>query len=116
IYHIKARGLLNEMTCQSPIQTSKQIDKLEKLANKKLQKQISHSIKQAQKKQSDVYGFGERYRNNHPKDWKKIRKNWPIYFGNADIRVHVDISIQRTLLRTSPIHKIYTNGDEKNEK
>ncbi len=110
---VNGRGSVDETTCQDILyQQPKDIIQTEKKAIKKLKKQLEKGIREAQKKESDIFGFGEAYRNKHPKKWKKIKDQWPAYFGKAEVRVKVKISVARTNMQNAPIRPVYPKGEK----
>lgn len=67
-----------------------------KLADDALSKSMEEEIRQAisnvqTEYQSDIFGFGSYFHQQHPKKWKEIKKNWDDeYFANAIINVKVE--------------------------
>lgn len=110
-YSVKGRGALDETTCNLPFESAQDTMLLEKKAAEALKKQLENGIAQAQKAESDIFGFGEALRNKKPKKWKEIKQHWPAYFGNAEVHVTTDISIARTNMRNDSIHLIHGKGE-----
>lgn len=77
--------------------------------NQMFQDQILSSINTAQKYKSDVFGIGEYYNRQHPKDFKSIKNEWDDrYFANADINV----TINTTLSLEGEIKEPYITGEQ----
>ena len=72
------------------------ITELEKIANKRVEELAKFAIDKAQKDfQSDIFGFGDVIYRKHPKEWKKLKKNWDETFASMPIHVNADFRIRR---------------------
>ncbi|CUA80669.1 spore germination protein GerKC [Anoxybacillus suryakundensis] len=79
----------------------KQIVALEKVMQQEIKSEIEKAVHVAQKKKSDIFGFGEVVHRTYPKEWKKMKKMWnDKYFPKLDVQVKVESFIRRTGLRT----------------
>jgi spore germination protein KC len=68
-----------------------------------LKKEMEDAIVRAQKNKSDIFGFGELMHESHPKEWKKLEKNWDDdTFPKLEVDVQVETFIRRTGLRNKP--------------
>lgn len=105
-YTVRGSGLIDEANGIAKFTTPDEIQRIEKKANVILKKQIYSSISAAQKYKSDVFGFGEIYRNKNNKKWKVRRKNWPAHFAKAKVNIDVKLSLARTNMRTRSIFHI----------
>ncbi|MBK5484515.1 Ger(x)C family spore germination protein [Peribacillus sp. TH16] len=76
---------------------------IEKKLAKDLKKEMEDAIVRAQKNKSDIFGFGEIMHESHPKEWKKIEKDWDdVSFAKLEVDVQVETFIRRTGLRNKP--------------
>ncbi|MEJ9227905.1 Ger(x)C family spore germination protein [Peribacillus butanolivorans] len=76
---------------------------IEKKLTKDLKKEMEDAIVRAQKNKSDIFGFGEIMHESHPKEWKKIEKDWDdVSFPKLEVDVQVETFIRRTGLRNKP--------------
>lgn len=78
---------------------------LEEKTNEDIKDKITKAIDKAQNEyQSDIFGFGEHIHKKEPKEWKKIKKDWPELFPGIQIEVKVDIHIRRVGTITNPFY------------
>ena len=76
---------------------------IEKKLAKDLKKEMEDAVVRAQKNKSDIFGFGEIMHESHPKEWKKIEKDWDdVSFPKLEVDVQVETFIRRTGLRNKP--------------
>ena len=76
----------------------KTIKKLEKEMDTTMEKMIKESIKKSKEDfKTDIYGYNELIRENHPEYWKKHKDNWHETFSSneVDVRVEVKSNIRR---------------------
>lgn len=74
---IKGNAEINEATYNIDLSKEKNIKKLEKSLNKRLEKMITSSFNSTRKKyNSDIYGFEDLYYKKDPKYYTKIKKDW----------------------------------------
>ena len=66
----------------------------EKSSEKEVKRLVGNVLKKMQKEyQVDVAGFGNRLRIEHPKVWKKVKKDWDQRFSEATINYDVKLTI-----------------------
>ncbi|MGW8428491.1 Ger(x)C family spore germination protein [Peribacillus simplex] len=66
----------------------------EKSSEKEVKHLVRNSVEKMQKEyQVDVAGFGNRLRIEHPKVWKKVKKDWDQTFSEAQINYDVKLTI-----------------------
>ena len=83
-------------TGEIEINDPKEIKKLEEAFNEKLKKDVEGAIKKAQQEfESDIFGFGEFVHDQHPKEWRDMKKDWDEKFKEAEISVSVESRIRR---------------------
>ena len=83
-------------TGEIEINDPKEIKKLEESFNEKLKKDVEGAIKKAQQEfESDIFGFGEFVHDQHPKEWRDMKKDWDEKFKEAEISVSVESRIRR---------------------
>ncbi|KSU81940.1 spore germination protein KC [Fictibacillus enclensis] len=67
-----------------------------------IEKEIKSAITVAQKKKTDIFGFGDAVHRSQPETWKRISKNWDEdYFAKANVKIKVDVFVRRTGLRSN---------------
>ena len=92
---IKGNAEINEATYNIDLSKEKNIKKLEKSLNKRLEKMITSSFNSTRKKyNSDIYGFEDLYYKKDPKYYNKIRKDWDSKeFQKIKLKVKSNIKI-----------------------
>lgn len=108
--NVKGKGILNELTCNINIEDKNEIKKIEKKVNKKINKLIKEALVKAQENKTDIFGFGMKYKQNYPKDYKII-KDWDEYFSHSKYKVKTNITIEDTGSLQQSIERI---ANEKN--
>jgi spore germination protein KC len=93
--HIFAEENVGEVQCELDLTKSETIEQLEAIAEKKLKKIITASIRKAQKHKADIFGFGEAIEDADPKAWLGMKKDWGSRFAELDVSVHTDVEIRR---------------------
>ncbi|WP_066064623.1 Ger(x)C family spore germination protein [Neobacillus soli] len=99
---IEDEGWISEANTAVDLTNPQVIDKIDKLVEKEIKRQVLGSIKEAQKMKSDIFGFGERVHRANPKQWKKLKGDWNNHFAELDVNVKVDSFVRREGIRTSP--------------
>ncbi|MDQ0199625.1 Ger(x)C family spore germination protein [Neobacillus ginsengisoli] len=99
---IADEGWLSEANTAIDLTDPDIIEKIDKVVEKEIKKQVVSSIKAAQKQKSDIFGFGERVHRADPKLWKKIKGNWDNEFASLQVNVKVDSYTRREGVRTKP--------------
>lgn len=92
---IKGNAEINEATYNIDLSKEKNIKKLEKSLNKRLEKMITSSFNSTRKKyNSDIYGFEDLYYKKDPKYYNKIKKDWDSNeFQKIKLKVKSNIKI-----------------------
>lgn len=99
---IKQEGSIGQIFCAIDLKKSKEIRKLEKEWAQETKKEVQKAITQAQKNQTDIFGFGEALERTNKKAWKKIEGKWGDIFAKATVQVHVEARIRRPGMRSIP--------------
>ena len=92
---IKGNAEINEATYNIDLSKEKNIKKLEKSLNKRLENMITSSFNSTRKKyNSDIYGFEDLYYKKDPKYYNKIKKDWDSKeFQKIKLKVKSNIKI-----------------------
>lgn len=100
---VRAEGDIREVNVPLNLTDMHVLIDIEKKLAKDLKKEMEYAIVRAQKNKSDIFGFGELMHESHPKEWKKIEKNWDDdAFPKLEVDVQVETFIRRTGLRNKP--------------
>lgn len=74
---------------------NKNVKRIEKEAENQVKKIVKNVLEKTQKEYKvDVVGFGNKFRIEYPKDWKKLQENWDETFSKSKITYHVDFTIK----------------------
>ena len=85
---------VSEVNCKIDLSKQKGIDKITKLAEKKIKEIIESSIKRAVNDfNSDIFGFGDYLNKNNQKYWKKNKDNWYEIFPNVKYEVKIKLKV-----------------------
>jgi spore germination protein KC len=99
---IENEGWISEANTAVDLNDPSIIEKIDKLVEREIKKQVMASVKMVQEQKADIFGFGERVHRADPKLWKKIKGNWPEQFADLDVNINVDSYIRREGIRTKP--------------
>ncbi|MGG0788946.1 Ger(x)C family spore germination protein [Peribacillus simplex] len=109
---VRAEGDIREVNVPLNLTDTYVLIDIEKKLAKKLKKEMEDAVVRAQKNKADIFGFGEIMHENHPKEWKKIEKNWDdVSFPELEVDVQTETFIRRTGLRNKP----YISNLKKND-
>ncbi|WP_028402700.1 Ger(x)C family spore germination protein [Ectobacillus panaciterrae] len=71
------------------------LKRAEKAAEKEVKRLVKNTLEKTQQEyKADVAGFGNRLRIEHPKVWKKVKKDWDRTFSKAPIKYNVKLTIK----------------------
>ncbi|WP_342601828.1 Ger(x)C family spore germination protein [Peribacillus sp. FSL E2-0159] len=71
------------------------LKKAEKASEKEVKRLVRNVVEKMQKEyRVDVAGFGNRLRIEHPRVWKKVKKDWDQTFSEIPINYHVKLTIK----------------------
>lgn len=100
IVRTRVEGDIGEMEVPVDIKNPFVILDIEKKIEAAIEKEIKESFMFAQKKQTDVVGFGEVVHENYPRQWKRLQHEWSdVYFPEVEMDVKVEAYVRRAGLR-----------------
>ncbi|MEH7073189.1 Ger(x)C family spore germination protein [Neobacillus drentensis] len=103
---IENEGWISEANTAIDLTDPKIMEKIQKLVERKIEKEVLSSVKEAQKLRCDIFGFGENVHKTNPKLWKKLESNWNDYFADLEVNVKVDSYARREGVRTKPFWSV----------
>ncbi|CAN7375423.1 Ger(x)C family spore germination protein [Paenibacillus sp. LjRoot153] len=108
---IEVKGNLNETACNLKLKEPKTLHKLETYIQEQIKNDVEDSFQAVKKMKADILGFGDKFHQSYPQDWKVLSKNWEKEFAdiNLDVKVHV------TIRRTGMINDSFSKLSEKIE-
>ncbi|SHI84192.1 Ger(x)C family spore germination protein [Desulfofundulus thermosubterraneus] len=104
IMTVKIREEGNLVEVEGPLDTSKPevIKELDRLHAAAIGNEVMAAVYKAQELGSDAFGFGEAFRRKFPREWKKIKRDWPEIFPGIEVRVQVVAHIRRMGMTGKP--------------
>ncbi|ERJ11568.1 Ger(x)C family spore germination protein [Haloplasma contractile] len=87
---------IGEMGCSLDLSKPKNIDKLEKIFEKKIKNQMTETVQYLQTElKVDVFGFGEAIHRQEPTLWKTLKEDWNNHFTELEVKYDVKVDIER---------------------
>ena len=102
---IEVRGKIN-------LEDSKVIEELEKKSNNKIKSHINEALSIAKKYKSDIFGFGLKFYQNHPKYFKSVKDNWDDVFSEIDVNIDSKLILKTKVSSKNSLEEIH---DEKKD-
>ncbi len=99
---IENEGWISEANTAIDLIDPKTIEKIEKLTEKAVKKEVQTSIKEAKRLKCDIFGFGDVVHKANPEIWKNLEKDWNNYFADLEVNVKVESYVRREGVRTNP--------------
>lgn len=107
---IKGNAKIIECNADINLENHKNIEKIQKLTNKKVKNIIQKGIKISKKNSSDIFGFGLNLYKKHPNYFKRNKDNWDNIFKNLDIDINTNIILKN---ETSSKNSLEDTNDRK---
>lgn len=105
---VKVDANVGEFRGKGTLATPEELQKLKKVLEEEIKKEITMAIDKAQRVySSDIFGFGAYLHKYHPKYWKSVKSNWNDIFSDLPSDIRVEARIMRTGNINSP-----ADGDE----
>ncbi|MEH6908460.1 Ger(x)C family spore germination protein [Neobacillus drentensis] len=99
---VENEGWISEANTAINLMDPKTIEKIEKLTEKAVKKEVQTSIKEAKRLKCDIFGFGDVVHKANPVIWKNLEKDWNNYFADLEVNVKVESYVRREGVRTNP--------------
>lgn len=97
---IEVKGNIN-------LKDSDVIEKLQEKANKKIKKRVNEAIELAIENQTDIFGFGQRFYQEYPEYFNKVKKNWNSNLGKIDIKIKSDLMLKNKVSSRNSLEEIH---------
>ncbi|MFG6495044.1 Ger(x)C family spore germination protein [Fictibacillus sp. UD] len=105
VVNVKGKANLQEVTCAVDVGDPKSLLLMEKRINEELSSHIVSTVKEAQEKKTDIFGFGKLFYNKYPNVWEKYKGNWKEEFANVELQTNVSIKLESVGARVETIHE-----------
>lgn len=102
--HLTGKGTVEENTGRLDLTNPVHVNKIEELAAESIKDNMLDLVKEVQEKYgSDILGFGNILHRQHNKAWQACKDNWKQLFKEADVRVDVDLVIEKIGMTGPPL-------------
>lgn len=92
--HLQIKARITEISPEINVSDPEMVNKLEKAIAKKLSKEMSRVIAAGQEVDSDIFGFGDKYRSS-VRNSHLTREKWDTMYKDMKVNVKVDFVILR---------------------
>jgi spore germination protein KC len=93
---VKNVSAVSDVECEIDLTNPDTITELEQQAEEKLVTRMDNVVTYVQRKYAtDIFGFGQTLYQDHPKEWKKMKNEWPEYFKDLKVVYQVEYQIRR---------------------
>ncbi|MGE5598879.1 MAG: Ger(x)C family spore germination protein [Bacteroidota bacterium] len=99
---IKAQTHLGDQLGSHDWSTPAGLEKLVRLQNEAIRREIRAAWSKARKLNADVFAFGEAVNRKYPRQWKKMEGKWESLFREVELEIRVSTSIHGTGLIMAP--------------
>ena len=90
----KGEAKIVEVNCDIDLNSDKELSELNKKLNKEVKRYIKEGLSVAQENESDIFGFGLKLYQDHPKYYKSIKDNWNEELKNINVEIKTDIVLK----------------------
>lgn len=96
IVKINAKGeaKIVELNCDIDLNSDEELSKLNKELNKEIKRYIKKGLSVAQENESDIFGFGLKLYQDHPKYYNMIKDSWNSELKNINVEIKTDIVLK----------------------
>ncbi|MHC0037655.1 Ger(x)C family spore germination protein [Pseudoneobacillus sp. C159] len=97
---------LGEVQCDMDIAKPETLEKMKSMAKEQVVQLLEETIARAKNDiKSDIFGFGEVFHRQHPKQWRKLKANWDDTFQSLKVDYKINYRINRFGTITEPVSK-----------
>ncbi|MCP8971058.1 Ger(x)C family spore germination protein [Ectobacillus ponti] len=101
--HGKVRALIVENDTKMGMANMDNLQKLQNLLNRTLEKQVIQGVAALQKAGSDAMGIGRSIHADNPKLWQSIHHEWPKLYPKVPVSVSLDSEIEHGGTLVTPL-------------
>lgn len=102
---IEVRGNIN-------LEDTKVIEELQKKSNKQIKSDINKAIDKAIENKADIFGFGLKFYQNHPKYFESVKDDWNNMLGEIDFNIKSNLVLKTKVSSKNSLEEIH---DEKKD-
>lgn len=104
VFHISImeEGKITEAKCAIDLTKIEEFTKLELQWNDKTKREVTASVKAAQREGCDIFGFGEVLNRANAKEWKKVMSDWNSLFAQSEVVISVNSFIRNSGMQSKP--------------
>lgn len=100
---LKSEANIGETKCFVDFTNPNELVWIQEKVEKQIEKEVNSAIRIAKKHQVDPFGFGASIHQSHPKQWRKLRKDWNRNFAEIEMEIKSDVFIRKSGLRNKPV-------------
>lgn len=94
---IQMAGSLGTNETSKDYTTLTGIEEAQKSAEREISYGVNQVIKKVQKEYgSDIFGFGSKIHQDHPRDWEKLKDNWEETFRKLKYTITTEVTLENT--------------------
>ncbi|MDF2567271.1 MAG: Ger(x)C family spore germination protein [Oscillospiraceae bacterium] len=90
---IRGQMVLDEIKGFDSMNLNEIVPLLQRAANEKVHQDIMNCLSEAQRLNSDIFGFGTAFHRNYPKEWKSLKNKWDQLFPKLKINTDIKLEI-----------------------
>lgn len=102
--HYLGEGNYYEQTTEADILRLENIPALESICAEQIKEDMQACIQQAQKLNSDVFGWGNMVNSKYPALWQEISSDWEEIFPGVKTEIKVEFELRRTYVTDQSLH------------
>lgn len=104
--NVQVSGNVGEVDCKIELDKEETFKTLNKLYEEEIKKNMNDTVKFVQEElNSDIFGFGAKIHQQHPKEWEKLKNSWDEEFSEIPVDINVKVRINHTGSVINPILK-----------
>ncbi|MFD0710339.1 Ger(x)C family spore germination protein [Paenibacillus sp. GCM10027626] len=90
-------GNIADFQCKMDLSEQANLRELERLGGERLRAVVQAALDKVQRElKTDVFGFGERFHQKYPKQWKKLKHDWDRRFPEIPVHIQTELRIRNT--------------------
>ncbi len=106
--NIEGEARVIEVKGDINLEDYKVIEELEKKSNNKIKSHVNEAFSKAVKNKTDVFGFGLKFYQNHPKYFKSVKDDWDNVFGNIKLNIKSSLILKTKVSSKNSLEEIHS--------
>ncbi len=105
--NVKCEARIIEVRGNINLEKSNVIEQLEKKSNDKIKSHINEAINLAIKNKADVFGFGLKFYQNHPKYFESVKDDWGNIMSSIDFNINSELILKTKVSSKNSLEEIH---------